>query len=58
MEEEDLPFTPLGAEERVEDYAPITGKSISCTKCGLKAAELVHQFCSHKICPVRAAGFG
>lgn len=48
------PFTPDGQEERVEDYAPMTGKSLSCTKCGLQASTLLHRFCQHRVCPVRS----
>lgn len=48
-----LPFTPAGQEERLEDYPPVTGQSVSCTKCGLKASSMLHRFCQHKICPAR-----
>lgn len=47
------PFTPAGAEECVEDYAPMTGKSVSCTKCGLEAKTMLFPFCQHRVCPVR-----
>jgi len=47
------PMSLPGAEERVEDYAPVTGKSTACTKCGLEAKTMLHPFCTHRICPVR-----
>lgn len=49
----DMPFTPMGCVELLEDYAPMTGKSLSCTKCEISAASMVWQFCNQRICPVR-----
>ncbi len=49
------PFTPQGAEERLEDYAPMDGQSVLCTKCGLRADSMLFPWCQHKICPARAA---
>ncbi len=46
------PFTPAGADEREEDYAPMTGASVACTKCMMAASPLA-AFCTHKVCPAR-----
>lgn len=50
---DNTPFTPPGEVERVEDYAPMTGKSVACTKCMLRADTMLFPFCQHKVCPVR-----
>lgn len=32
----------------------LTGDSTACPKCGLEFKTLLHPFCTHKDCPVRA----
>ena len=46
------PLHPRRDADVVENYAPMTGASTACTKCGMAASPL-SAFCTHKVCPAR-----